>query len=466
MLLFGCLKNSTLFNAYILYLCGVVWCVLDLSNVLLFGSCIDGLLLRDKFGDSIDKKLVVSLLAWPNKWVIMVGAFLSTFGAGLQSLTSAPRLLQAVARDDIIPFLKPLAVSHRGEPLRALLVTLLLCECGILLGNVDYLTPLIAMFFLLCYGFVNMACALQTLLKAPSWRPRYKYYHWSLSLLGLCLCLLIMFIVKWFYAIVAICIAICIYKYIEFKGAEKEWGDGIRGLSMSAARFALLKLEDSPPHVKNWRPQILLLLKCKEVSPAEQKQQQQQQQQQKQQPQTTAKQPLQQQLSEPEENGNDSWSANIAISHANALGFVSQLKAGKGLLVCANVVAGDYIENSELAKACKHTLRTHMAKYKAKGFSDSLVAQNLEQGLCHLIQTEGLGGLKHNTIVLNWPDKWNKEYFLREKFSAAADSFNTSTGSASAPDDADAQNLTLTSFVRKCTSCRFDEKMHVNKLAI
>jgi len=43
--------------------------------------------------------------------------------------------------------------------------------------------------------------------------------------------------------------------------AEKEWGDGIRGLSMSAARFALLKLEEGPPHVKNWRPQLLILIK-------------------------------------------------------------------------------------------------------------------------------------------------------------------------------------------------------------
>lgn len=184
----------------------------------LFSTCIDGLLLRDKFGDSIDKKLVVSVLAWPNKWVLMLGAFLSSFGAGLQSLTSAPRLLQALAKDDIIPFLRPFAGSYRGEPFRALMLTLVLCWCGILLGNIDYLTPLLAMFFLMCYGFVNMACALQTILKTPSWRPRYKYYHWSLSLIGLVLCLLIMFIVRWYYAIVALLIALIIYKYIEFKG--------------------------------------------------------------------------------------------------------------------------------------------------------------------------------------------------------------------------------------------------------
>lgn len=50
----------------------------------MFGSTTDGLLLRDKFGESVDKKLVVSLLAWPSKWIVMVGAFLSTLGAGLQ----------------------------------------------------------------------------------------------------------------------------------------------------------------------------------------------------------------------------------------------------------------------------------------------------------------------------------------------------------------------------------------------
>lgn len=36
-------------------------------------------------------------IAWPNEWVILVGATLSTLGAGLQSLTGAPRLLQVSA---------------------------------------------------------------------------------------------------------------------------------------------------------------------------------------------------------------------------------------------------------------------------------------------------------------------------------------------------------------------------------
>lgn len=91
--------------------------------------------LSNRFGASIGGKLVVANMAWPNEWVILIGSFLSTLGAGLQSLTGAPRLLQAIARDDVIPFLSPFAVSsRRGEPARALLLTLCICQCGILLG--------------------------------------------------------------------------------------------------------------------------------------------------------------------------------------------------------------------------------------------------------------------------------------------------------------------------------------------
>lgn len=42
--------------------------------------------------------------------------------------------------------------------------------------NVSFLLSL--RFFLMCYGFVNLACVLQSLLRTPNWRPRFKYYHW------------------------------------------------------------------------------------------------------------------------------------------------------------------------------------------------------------------------------------------------------------------------------------------------
>ena len=45
----------------------------------------------------------------------------------------------------------------------------------------------------------------------------------------------------------------CIGKGANFFSAKKEWGDGIRGLALSAARYGLLRLEEGAVHTKNWR---------------------------------------------------------------------------------------------------------------------------------------------------------------------------------------------------------------------
>ena len=48
------------------------------------------------------------------------------------------------SQDGIIPILQPLSVqSSRGEPVRALAVTLSLCEVAVLIGNVDAIAPLL-----------------------------------------------------------------------------------------------------------------------------------------------------------------------------------------------------------------------------------------------------------------------------------------------------------------------------------
>ncbi|XP_066133332.1 solute carrier family 12 member 6 isoform X2 [Saccopteryx bilineata] len=335
-----------------------------LSNVVLFGACIEGVVLRDKFGDAVKGNLVVGTLSWPSPWVILIGSFFSTCGAGLQSLTGAPRLLQAIAKDNIIPFLRVFGHSKaNGEPTWALLLTAAIAELGILIASLDLVAPILSMFFLMCYLFVNLACALQTLLRTPNWRPRFRYYHWALSFMGMSVCLALMFISSWYYAIVAMIIAGMIYKYIEYQGAEKEWGDGIRGLSLSAARFALLRLEEGPPHTKNWRPQLLVLLKLDE---------------------------------------------DLHVKHPRLLTFASQLKAGKGLTIVGSVIVGNFLENYGEALAAEQTIKHLMEAEKVKGFSQLVVAAKLKEGISHLIQSCGLGGMKHNTVVMGWPNGWRQ----------------------------------------------------------
>ncbi|KAM5157164.1 solute carrier family 12 member 7 isoform 2-T2 [Mantella aurantiaca] len=335
-----------------------------LSCVVLFGACIEGSLLRDKFGESVSGQLVIGTLAWPSPWVIVIGSFFSTCGAGLQSLTGAPRLLQAIARDGIVPFLQVFGHGKaNGEPTWALLLTAGICEIGILIASLDSVAPILSMFFLMCYMFVNLACALQTLLRTPNWRPRFKYYHWTLSFVGMSLCLALMFICSWYYALVAMLIAGCIYKYIEYRGAEKEWGDGIRGLSLNAARYALLRVEHGTTHTKNWRPQILVLLNL-----------------------------------DSEQN----------VKHPRMLSLTTQLKAGKGLTIVGSVLQGTFLDKHVEAQKGEENIQALMTAEKTKGFCQLVVSSNLRDGMSHLIQSAGLGGMKHNTVLMAWPQTWKQ----------------------------------------------------------
>ena len=59
-------------------------------------------------------------------------------------IQGAPRLLQAIARDNIIPFLGWFrATTKNGEPLRALLITAIIAEIGIIIASIDYVAPVI-----------------------------------------------------------------------------------------------------------------------------------------------------------------------------------------------------------------------------------------------------------------------------------------------------------------------------------
>ncbi|GIY83783.1 solute carrier family 12 member 6 [Caerostris extrusa] len=60
------------------------------------------------------------------------------------------------------------------------------------------------------------------------------------------------------------------------------------------------------------------------------------------------------------------------------------------------------------AQAAKLSLKRAMEEEKVKGFADVLVAKDLTEGICNLIQTAGLGGLKHNTVIMGWPYGWRQ----------------------------------------------------------
>lgn len=126
---------------------------------------------------------------------------------------------------------------------------------------------------------------------------------------------------------------------------------------MSAARYALLKLEQAPPHVKNWRPQILIFVKCNNKEAGEKKagSNESSQLEKLKKQQSTVVNTNSDEMND-ENNESEFAGFNIEIEHPNVFAFASQLKSGKGLIVASNVIGGNFIENARLAKACKYVI--------------------------------------------------------------------------------------------------------------
>ncbi|VDN07351.1 unnamed protein product [Thelazia callipaeda] len=339
----------------------------------IFGAAIDGDVLRDKYGTSMAGSMVVANLAWPSHWVLLVGSFTSTFGAALQCLCTtlfiscAPRLLQCIAQDDVVPELKAFKkLTKRNEPFNGLLITTLIAELAILLGAMDHIAAVVDFFFLMCYAFINVICAMHSIVKAPNWRPRYKYYHWSLALLGAFLCFFIMFSTHWDYAIISCLLCFSLYKYTEYRGANREWGDGMRALSISTAQKALLTINDTEPsHAKNFRPQLLLLFSMKWQN-----------------------------------DGTDS-------RYKRLMHLASQLKASQGLCVIVAFLRGNpFDENDQnIANEIRKRLNDDMKEAKIRGFVKTLVygESQICGSISTVIQSTGVGALCPNTLLLKWP---------------------------------------------------------------
>jgi solute carrier family 12 (potassium/chloride transporter), member 4/6 len=188
---------------------------------------------------------------------------------------------------------------------------------------------------------------------------------------GAFLCIAVMFISAWYFALVAIFIGAGVYKYIEYAGAEKEWGDGLKGLTLSAARFALLNVDSSgQQHSRNWRPQLLVLY------------------------------PDSGPMAGPRQS-------HVEENQRGLLSFVSQLKAGKGLTLITECITGNYSEMAVEAEKHKGVLYHQLRKHRIRGFCDVLVSEDHMHGISCLIQTSGLGGLRHNSVLVPWPDDWS-----------------------------------------------------------
>jgi amino acid transporter len=311
---------------------------------------------------------VVREVAYPVAILTELGIIIASIAQAMQCIIVSPRLLQAIAADGVVPFLGPFSkFSKQGEPRRALMATTALCLVFAMIGSLDAVAPLVSICFLTCYSALNLSCLVLSAVNAPSWRPKWRYYHWSAALVGFLACAAMNFVIVWYWALVAMVFLIFVYIYIDFRQVEVNWGTGLGGLCLQIAVRGILSVGEEARYTVNWRPQLLCLSKPR-----------------------------------------SSWTNNGHADH-EFLCFTSQLKKGQGLCVVTVILEGKVEEMVAQAAGEKIELENRMAEAKVTGFGRVLCANSYREGKSYAIQSSGLGSLEPNTVVLGWPTKWRDE---------------------------------------------------------
>ena len=120
-------------------------------------------------------------------WLVQLAILCATSSSALVTMVGAPRIIQALAEDGLIPlsdFLKK--KNQRGEPRNATLCTGALVLLSLAFRDLNALAPVITICFLATYASVNGVVLIEQGMGLISFRPRLKVSLWipALGALG------------------------------------------------------------------------------------------------------------------------------------------------------------------------------------------------------------------------------------------------------------------------------------------
>lgn len=223
----------------VVYLAFPIWLSLNYSN--------EGLI------DDLDA--VWSVSRWPQ--LIYLGVWGATLSSALGSILTAPRTLQALAIDGLVPRLLGHGSGPNREPRVGIVLTFCLSQSGIFLGSLDAIAPVLTMFFLATYGFTNLACGLQKWAATPSFRPTFKT-PWILSLAGAGGCFYVMSIIDFPAMLAAFLFCGVIFFIASRRVLGTTYGDARHGIWSALVRYSLQRLRRAEYHPQNWRPNLVI----------------------------------------------------------------------------------------------------------------------------------------------------------------------------------------------------------------
>ena len=205
-----------------------------------------------------DNMIMQKIAFWG--FAILLGIWGATLSSAVGSLLGAPRVLQALTIDKVLPSKFSFLAKSSGKeqiPRAATIFTSIIALILVLVGDLNMIAPILTMFFLTTYGTLNLTSGIETLLESPSFRPKFRV-HWVFSLLGTVGCFAVMFLINAIATIVAIIFISGIYVWLRRRRLKTTFGDVSRGMLLQIARYALLRLDAKVADAKSWRPNILV----------------------------------------------------------------------------------------------------------------------------------------------------------------------------------------------------------------
>ena len=187
--------------------------------------------------------------------------FAATLSSAIASLVGAPRVLQAVAKDKLFPYIHGFGEGWgaNNDPFRGYILVFLLALVCVLIGDLNVVSSLLSNFFVAAYALVNFSVFHASILNSPGWRPSFKYYNKWVSLFGTILCIVVMFLMDVYTALGTFICIILLYLYMVIRKPEVNWGSSTQTQSFVSALKAVQTLAKVEDHVKNYRPKLIVL---------------------------------------------------------------------------------------------------------------------------------------------------------------------------------------------------------------
>lgn len=213
------------------------------------------------FAFTVDRSLLLydSKVLYHISWMpqlVIAGILGATLSSAFGSILAAPRNLQSMAIDRVLPSILGRGYGILNEPRNALILTYLIAQAGILIGELNVIARLVTIFFIITYGFLNITYALESW-AGTDFRPSFKIPR-IISIVGALACIIVMIQLDVIAMIVASVVLILLFLYLKRKELTLQTGDTWNSIWTSLVKTGLGRLTLSNRKPSNWRPNVLL----------------------------------------------------------------------------------------------------------------------------------------------------------------------------------------------------------------